>query len=211
MALVLGKILKANMLASSELKGTSLSYNTVDKSINDAEGRLIKAGFRPGINAVTTNSTTGANDASNLVVSVTATKMILTDAINTSEAFVAATTVVQANEGSFGDLITGGELQLRTGPPSGDPDGAANGILLVTITPITINEVLDGVLSKDSDQTWSADAVAAGTIGHFRFVGVEASVRCEGNAGTSGATLELNSVTTVVGKPVTVDTCAFSV
>jgi len=213
MSLKLSTVLKANMLGDAELIGTSLSFATADKSINDAEGRLLKAGFKSGATATITNATTAGNNITSVIVSVTATKMILTDALGLAEIGEADTAVNAPTGGDLASLLSGGSLQLRSGTQNDDPDDAAKGTLLATIIAdgtTTMDEVLDGTLSKDSDQSWTVNAVETGVIGHFRLIGANAALVAEGDAGTSGGILTLNSVATVSGKPVTVDTCVFT-
>lgn len=68
---------------------------------------------------------------------------------------------------------------------------------------LSFNDAASGALAKDSSETWSGTAVASGTAGWFRFVGVitdggasdsgYAYVRMDGNIATSGANLNMTS------------------
>ena len=75
-----------------------------------------------------------------------------------------------------------------------------------------------GVLSKIAADTWSGNGVAAGTAGWFRIrQSVEAGTassatapRIDGSIGTSGADLNLGSLTVSIGAPFIISTAAIT-
>lgn len=77
-----------------------------------------------------------------------------------------------------------------------------------------------GVISKDSDQTWSGAAVASGTAGWFRFVGsvadsgttdsTESQFRIDGSIAASGADLNMTPTTITSGATQTISTFAIT-
>src|SRR6187402_939084 len=84
---------------------------------------------------------------------------------------------LQKNEGTIdeqvtllGSLFDAGTLEIRTGPQPADPNSAASGTLLCTITipNPAFGSPTAGVISKSG--TWSATAGASGTAGYARFI-----------------------------------------
>lgn len=112
------------------------------------------------------------------------------------------------------DLFDGGVLEIRTGAAPG-AGAADSGTLLVSITLPTpaFGAAAAGVAAKAG--TWEdASADATGTAAHFRIKqagdtgGATGATdeRIEGTVGTSGADLNLDSVSITAGQGVTIDT-----
>lgn len=112
------------------------------------------------------------------------------------------------------DLYDGGVLEIRSGAAPG-PNAADGGTLLVSITLPTpaFGAAATGVAAKAG--TWQdTSADATGTAGHFRIKqsgdtgGATGATdeRIEGTVSTSGADLNLDSVSITAGQTVTVDT-----
>lgn len=70
----------------------------------------------------------------------------------------------------FGALFDGGTVEIYTGSQPADPNSAASGTLLCTITiPATaFGAASGGIISKSG--SWSDTAVATGTAGWARFI-----------------------------------------
>jgi hypothetical protein len=87
---------------------------------------------------------------------------------------------------------------------------AVNGLLF--------DSAASGVLGKRTGQTWSGTSVATGTAGYFRFretndTGIGATttaVRYDGVIGTSGAEMNLSSLSITSGAPFTVTGATFT-
>jgi hypothetical protein len=125
--------------------------------------------------------------------------------------------------GSFKALMDGGKVRIFTGAAPASPNDAESGTLLVTIQSDDVGDNLcdfdavlpaAGQIEKESTQVWSANAVATGTAGYFRYVANPADAggsstteeRLQGNVGTSGSDLNMSSVNIVSGAPQTIDT-----
>lgn len=77
-----------------------------------------------------------------------------------------------------------------------------------------------GVISKDSDQTWTGTAVASGTAGWFRYVGsvtdsgttdsTESQFRIDGSIATSGSDINMSPTSITSGATQTVSTFAIT-
>lgn len=234
MALRLSKGFKNSMLGDAFLMGTSLAYSDnggSEDTITDSENRFINAGFRVGANFSTTGSTTAGNDETGVAITgVTAgTLSFVTGTLSASEAFLATTKLVSDNGGSFQDLMLDGVLEIYSGSQPASADDAETGTKLVRITigsgaftpgsatnGLEFDPVINGVISKASDEIWSGVGLVAGTAGWFRFYSNdydsgadETAVRFDGSVGTSGAQLNLSSVSVAVGATITID--SFSV
>lgn len=113
-----------------------------------------------------------------------------------SAAADAVTALVNAGAGA-------GILRIYTGSQPAGPDTAASGTLLASFT---LNEpayaaAVNGVADLDVTPALSTTGAAAGTAGWFRIVdGSGGSVGViDGDVGTSGADLNLNTTTISVG------------
>lgn len=117
-----------------------------------------------------------------------------------------------ANAGA-GVTFDGGVLEIRSGAAPG-PDAADGGTLLASITlpADAFGAAATGQVAKLG--TWSdASADATGTAAHFRIKQTgdtgaisTADERIEGTVATTGADLNLDSVSITAGQTVTIDT-----
>jgi len=122
-----------------------------------------------------------------------------------------------------------GVLEIWSGSQPASAEDAESGSVLVRITDasatytetgagtngLTFASGTGGAISKTAAQVWSGAASATGTAGWFRFyakaydVGVdsgdESFVRMDGQVGTSGAQLNLHSLSIVSGATTTID------
>ena len=126
-------------------------------------------------------------------------------------AIMATSSLKSALEGASGFLI-----DIYSGTQPTNPDAAATGTLLVTVslggagTGMHFETAATaGVLPKKASETWSGTAVATGTAGWFRIrattdAGTGASTtasRVDGAIATSGAEMTLGSLTLTSGAP----------
>lgn len=233
MALRLSKGCRNSMLGNAFLMGTSLAYSDnggSPDSITDSNNNFINAGFRVGDAFNTVNSTTAGNDETGVtLVSVAAgTITFATGTLSASEAFEADTYIVSDNGGSFQTVFADGVLEIYSGSQPATADAAESGTKLVRITlasgafvggvatnGLEFDPILSGIISKASDEVWSGVGLATGTAGWFRFYANdydtgadETAVRFDGAVGTSGAQLNLSSVSIAAGATITIDSLA---
>lgn len=125
--------------------------------------------------------------------------------------------------------MANGKIKLFTGPQPVSADAAEQGTLIMEITidagafthgsptnGINFGAPVSGALSKASAETWRGLAIAAGTVGWFRFVANPSDAgasstslaRIDGTVGTtgSGADMILSQSTYIIGQPCTIDT-----
>ena len=132
----------------------------------------------------------------------------------------------------FGPALTGGTINIYSGPQPLTADSAASGTLLGTVTKdggpftagspangLTFSVAALGVLAKSGDN-WKFTGLAAGTAGWFRFTGnpidngaSSATLpRMDGTCGTAGSgDCALSSISVVVGSPHTIDVFSFEI
>lgn len=123
--------------------------------------------------------------------------------------FVIATATQNALANKINDDLDDGYIRIYTGTSPG-PNEAATGTLLATLTlpDKASNNVSNGVLTFGS--IGQVNAGATGTAGYFRLVKSDGTtVYADGDVGTSGATLNLNTTSIVSGGPVAIT--AFSI
>ena len=119
----------------------------------------------------------------------------------------------------FKTLLDASRVKIYSGVAPATAD-AAEGTLLVSIGSDNADThchflaaAVSGVLSKNAD-VWSAAASATGTASYFRLVvgatdtGVLSTteIRMQGTVGTSGADINMSSVSIVSGATQTIDT-----
>lgn len=124
-----------------------------------------------------------------------------------------------ALEGASGFLI-----DIYSGTQPANPDTAASGTLLVTVSLGGTgagmhfeDAAVAGVLLKDAAETWSGEAVATGTAGWWRLrrtsdTGTGASTtasRMDGSIGTSGADMNQGTLTVTTGAPFLIPTAEY--
>lgn len=111
----------------------------------------------------------------------------------------------------FADLWDGGTIEIRTGTQPADPDSAASGTLLVTITlpSPAFGSAATGIVSKTG--LWSATAVATNTAGWARFKNVGGTRTFDVSVGESAADMIIDDDAIVSGGLVTVTSFTFTV
>jgi len=175
---------------------------------------------------------TTSNDGTYKILSVAAGAIEVAAGSLTTES--AGSTFILAscyNGGSFAELFRNCVMRIYSGPQPASADAAETGTLLVEITigagafsagsptnglnfdPAT---VAAGILSKSASETWQGTASATGTAGWFRIYGnayvtgaSTTAVRVDGQCNTSGAQLNMSSLSVTASGTVTVD--SFSV
>lgn len=105
------------------------------------------------------------------------------------------------------DLLDGGTVKIYTGAQPADPDTTASGTLLATLTlgsPAFGNaaDAAPGATATANSITGDSSADATGTAGWFRALTSGAAAVIDGECGTSGADMNLNSVSIVSGASV---------
>lgn len=113
-------------------------------------------------------------------------------------------------------------IKIFTGSRPATPDSTPTGTLLVTVTSagagINFEASADnGTLEKEPTETWSGTVVADGTAGWFRMCGLTdtggastTEVRVDGTVGTSGADMNLTSLSLTTGTPITLSDAQFT-
>lgn len=115
-------------------------------------------------------------------------------------------------------------IDIYSGSQPATADAAPTGTKLVVIsnngagTTVTFaSPAVSGVLSKTVSETWTGTAIATGTAGWFRVrrtvdgAGVSTTdIRYDGAIATSGAQLNLASLSITSGAPVTIPSAAFT-
>ncbi len=134
-------------------------------------------------------------------------------------ATMATSSFKSALEGASGFLI-----DIYSGTQPANPDTAASGTLLVTVSLGGTgagmhfeDAAVAGVLLKDAAETWSGEAVATGTAGWWRLrrtsdTGTGASTtasRMDGSIGTSGADMNQGTLTVTTGAPFLIPTAEY--
>lgn len=102
-----------------------------------------------------------------------------------------------------------GTVEIRTGAPEATTLTADSGTLLATLTlsatafAASTDGGTNGLATAFANAITSATAVATGTAGHFRAKSNAGVVIIQGNCGTSGADMILNSTSITTGDLVT--------
>lgn len=200
-------------------------------TITDSGNGFITAGFAPGQVLFCSGATTSANDTAvtgAIIQGVAAgTITLLTAIVDTAEAFAAATIIAAAEGGSLKDVFRDGVLRIYSGSQPTNADAAATGTMLLEITEsagafvagafdngLEFGDAASGAISKASAETWQDAGIASGTAGWWRFcanptdAGAASTTlpRIDGNVGTSGADLNMSTVSIVAGSTYTIDT-----
>jgi hypothetical protein len=103
-----------------------------------------------------------------------------------------------------------GTLEIRTGTQPTDPATAATGTLLATLALSATAFAAASGQSSSLNTVTSATAAATGTAGWFRLKNNAGTGVIDGTVGTSGAELNLTSVSIVSGGSVSVTSGSIS-
>jgi hypothetical protein len=193
-----------------------------NKILDSANGLAI---FQPG--DIITVSTALITAGYGTVVTVIADGSYLTvsETPNT-QAAGASYTAALVGKRDFRNIFKNGILEIYSGTQPTDADTVEAGVKLLRITVssgavvpgvatngLNFDAPSAGVLSKAAAETWSGVGLANGTAGWFRFytnlyqTGAGTTlVRFDGSVSTSGAQLNLSSVSIVTSATTTIDT-----
>jgi hypothetical protein len=120
-------------------------------------------------------------------------------------------TVIAGVAAAVAVLNSGGTLQILTGSQPADANQALTGTLLATLTfsstafgtPTASGSTGSRVVTAAANAISSATAAASGTAGYFALVKADGvTVAAMGSVGTSGADLNLNSLSITSGATV---------
>jgi hypothetical protein len=134
--------------------------------------------------------------------------------------------LADATGGSLSDLFRNCVIDVYSGSQPADADTAESGTKLVTITlssgafsggaaanGLNFGEVASGVLTKQSDETWSGEGLANGTAGWFRVYdnnyttgASTTAIRLDGSVSTSGSQFNMSNTAISIGGTTTIDT-----
>lgn len=131
--------------------------------------------------------------------------MALNTRISNASAIAACNAVVDLLDAGAGAAT----IQIRTGAQPADPDTAASGTLLATLTcsdPAFGNaaDAAPGAIATANAITDDTSADATGTAGYFRALDSDSNAIIDGEVGTSGADMNLNTVSITSGATVSV-------
>lgn len=133
-----------------------------------------------------------------------------------ANAFRISNAAAKAMADTFDDQVqigsTASVIDIRTGAQPADPDTAATGTLLATLTmtdPNPFGSATDGApggLLTAASITQDSSADATGTAGYFRIraTGTGADDVADGECGTSGSDLNFNTLSITSGSAVSI-------
>jgi hypothetical protein len=107
------------------------------------------------------------------------------------------------------DIGSAATIEIRSGSKPATPETAASGTLLSTVT-ISGSFSSSGATLTAADPA-SASVVATGTAGYFRLKTSGGTAKIDGTVGTSGADMNLSSVSLVSGGTVDLGVPSFTV
>lgn len=107
------------------------------------------------------------------------------------------------------DLGSAATIEIRTGTKPATPETAASGTLLATVA-ITGSFTASGGSITAADPA-SVTVDASGTAGHFRVKTSDGTAKIDGTVGTSGADMNLSTVSLVAGGTVDLGVPTFTV
>jgi hypothetical protein len=105
----------------------------------------------------------------------------------------------------------GGTIKIYTGSQPADPQTAASGTLLATLTfaKPSFGTAATGVITAATIA--QVNAVASGTAGWARIADCDGNAMMDVDVGTSGASINLNTTAIVSGGPVAITSATLSV
>lgn len=213
--------------ADTAASGTLLVTITNNGGAYTAETRAtgtvtLLTGAAGSVNTVTVNSVDVLGGAVAYNTSLTQTAADVATAINRnpknrmfSATSSGAVITLTANAG-LGTLPNGWVVAATYTTLTGSATNMSGGV--EAVNGLAWDSSVAGVLSKRTGQTWSGTAIASGTAGWFRMretgdtgVGTSATAaRFDGAIATSGAELNLGSLTVTLGAPFTISSAAFT-
>jgi len=215
----------------NQITGTGISFGDGDgtggrDTINDSGNGL--AGFK--IHDLIKVSGSTSNNVSAEILSVSAGTIEIPADTLTGEIAGDQVILSSSRGGSLKDLFRNGVLDIFSGIQPTDADTTESGTKLVRITlssgafvagtatnGINLGTATDGVIGKDSDETWSGVGLVTGNAGWFRFydnaatTGASTSaIRLDGAIATTGAQMSMSNTTITVSGTTTIGSVAIT-
>ncbi len=200
----------------NQVTGTGISFGDGDgtggrDTIKDSGNGL--AGFK--IHDLIKVSGSTSNNVSAEILSVSAGTIEIPADTLTGEIAGDQVILSSSRGGSLKDLFRNGVLDIFSGTQPTDADTTESGTKLVRITlssgdfvagtaanGINLGIATDGVIGKDSDETWSGVGIVAGNAGWFRLYDNTATtgasnsaIRLDGAIATTGAQMSMSNTT----------------
>ena len=204
----------------NQITGTGISFGDGDgtggrDTIKDSGNGL--AGFK--IHDLIKVSGSTSNNVSAEILSVSAGTIEIPADTLTGEIAGDQVILSSSRGGSLKDLFRNGVLDIFSGTQPTDADTTESGTKLVRITlssgafvagtatnGINLGTATNGVIGKDSDETWSGVGLVTGNAGWFRFydnaatTGASTSaIRLDGSIATTGAQMNMTNTGISVG------------
>lgn len=215
-------LLSTKATATDLITGITISFgdgtgtSSRDQILDSGDGL---SGFEKRKYITVSGSGGGTNDGTFEILSVAAGAIEVPAGSFTTEAASAQIILASANGGSISDLFRNCVIDIYSGSQPATADAAETGTKLVSITldsgtfvadaaanGLNFDVAASGVLSKDTDETWSGLGLAAGTGGWFRMydngytTGASTEeIRLDGSVATSGSQLTLSNTAITVG------------
>ena len=199
-----------------------------EDTITDSGSGFVTAGFVVGDTITIAGS--AADDGTYTLTGVAAGTLSVATGSFTGESAGNVIAIAAAQGGSLRDILQNGIIEIRSGSAPG-PDAAATGTLLGTITVssgafsagsetngLEFGNASSGEIEKSSSETWSFEAIATGTAGHFRMKGNATDTgavsttlpRIEGSIATSGGDFNMTTTSITSGYTYTVNSFKFT-
>jgi len=214
-------------LGGATIAGTGIAAVTSTTDSFTIASGFTAAGFAIGDTIMVSGFLAALNNGIFTIATVSDTTIVIVETTVTGESAGPNVKIQSIKGGSLKDIFKDGVLKVYSGTQPTDADQAFNGTLLATFsnnhgtfTPgspaygLRFGTASAGAIAKDSSQTWQAVAVATGTAGWFRLyanatdagAGSTSLPRIDGTIGTSGAQLNMSSLTITLGATITIDT-----
>lgn len=197
------------------IKASTISFNATDSRIEDSEGGLLDAGFRPGDTVLISGSTD--NDMLAEITKVDNNgEWMETDQSLTDESSGEEITIATVGGKAFADIFRNYVIHVYSGSAPSTVDETETGTLLLKMTKdagevtpgdptnglnFDPDSIASGILTDDGE-TISGVGLADGQAGYYRMYdnGVETgesqtAKRIQGTVGTSSAQLVMTSTT----------------
>jgi hypothetical protein len=196
-------------------------------SITDSDNLFVTNGFVVGDEITVGGATAAADNVTATVDGVAAGALTLPiGTFTTGEAAGATIAIAAAHGGSLKDALRNGIIKIYSGSQPANADTAASGTHLATITVgsgaftagsetngLEFGTASSGEIEMSSSETWSGVGLNDGTAGWFRFYGNATDAggagttlpRIDGSIGTSGADLNMSSISITTGATYTID------
>jgi len=214
--------------AANLLTATTISFG--DGTGAGGNDQILDSGSGLGDFTVGDKITVAGSTSNNVtaeMLAVAAGAIEVAAGLLTTEAAGDQVILASARGGSWADIFRQGIIRIFTGTQPSDADAVESGTLLVEISQgsatfvsgveengLNFGNAASGVLSKETGETWSGEAVASGTAGWFRFYPNDVdgndgasttAVRFDGAIATSRAQINMTNTSITSGGTTTID------